>query len=82
MSTLAALRGKKLTLLGRAIALVSGELLANAAVWAAAGIAYSQAGGVMGLALLAWVGNIKFGRCARLIADDRVAAWSVELGLL
>ena len=55
MSKLAALRSKKLTLLGRAIALLSGEVLANAAVWVAAGIAYTQADGVMGLALLAWV---------------------------
>ncbi len=48
-------KDRKLTLLGRATALITGELVANATVWVAAGIAFSQADGVMGLALLAWV---------------------------
>ena len=46
---------RKLTLFGRAAALISAELIANAIVWIAAGLAYSQADGVIGLALLAWV---------------------------
>lgn len=49
------MRKLRLTLLGRAIALISGELVANAVVWVAAGLAYRQADGVLGLALLAWV---------------------------
>lgn len=49
------LRDRRLTLLGRAAALISAEVLANAVVWVAAGIAYAQADGVIGLALLAWV---------------------------
>jgi high-affinity nickel-transport protein len=52
---ISSLKQVRLTLLGRAIALISGELVANAVVWIAAGLAYRQAGGVLGLALLAWV---------------------------
>jgi hypothetical protein len=46
---------RRLTLLGRAAALISGELFANAIVWTAAGLAFRQADGILGLALLAWV---------------------------
>ena len=53
------LRNKSLTLLGRAIALITGELLANAVVWTAAGICLAQADGVLGLALLAWVCRVR-----------------------
>lgn len=75
MSKLASLRGKKLTLLGRAIALVSGELLANAAVWIAAGIAYTKTDGIMGLALLAWVRISAAASCTSLTADYRTSTW-------
>ena len=54
-SSISNFRQLRPTLLGRAIALISGELLANAVIWIAAGLAYSKAGGVLGLALLAWV---------------------------
>ena len=54
-SRLGRLRSLRLTLLGRSIALLSGEVVANAVVWIAAGLAYRQADGVLGLALLAWV---------------------------
>lgn len=43
------------TLLGRAVALIGGELLFNAAMWVAAGIAFGQRDGLLGIALLAWV---------------------------
>jgi hypothetical protein len=49
------LRGRRLTLFGRAIALIGIELLANAACWVAAALSLGQADGLLGLALLAWV---------------------------
>lgn len=58
---LAARPRRKFTLLGRAILLVTGELLANAICWIAAALALRQADGLLGLALLAWVGTA----CAR-----------------
>lgn len=36
--------------------LIVGEILANVAVWVAAGICLSQAEGLLGIAMLAWVG--------------------------
>lgn len=48
---------RKLTLLGRAIALVAGELLFNAVCWIAAGICFGKTDGILGLALLAWVSD-------------------------
>jgi hypothetical protein len=50
------LHGKSLTLFGRSVALISGEVLANAVIWIAAGICFArEADGLLGLALLAWV---------------------------
>lgn len=46
---------RKPTLLGRAILLISAELLANAVCWIAAALALRQADGLLGLAFLAWV---------------------------
>lgn len=51
----ATLQGRKLTLFGRALALVSGEVLANAVCWIAAALIFRQGDGLLGLALLAWV---------------------------
>jgi hypothetical protein len=54
-SRLARLRQRRLTLLGRATALIAGELVFNAACWVAAALTLGQADGLIGLALLAWV---------------------------
>lgn len=43
------------TIVGRAVLLVTGLLIANAACWAAAGICLSGADGLLGIAMLAWV---------------------------
>jgi hypothetical protein len=51
-------RQKWLALLGRAAALITGELLAHAAVGAAAVITLSHAGELLGLALPAWVSSL------------------------
>jgi hypothetical protein len=51
-------RDRTLTLFGRAILLVSGEVLANAVCWVAAALTLGQADGLLGLALLAWVSQI------------------------
>jgi hypothetical protein len=48
---------RKPTLLGRAIILISGEVLANVVCWIAAALALRQADGLLGLALLAWVSH-------------------------
>jgi len=45
----------RLTLLGRAVVLIGGELLFNAICWIAAGITLRESDGLLGLALLAWV---------------------------
>ena len=49
----------KLTLLGRCVLLIVAELLANAICWTAAGLAFGQRDGLIGLALLAWVGGVR-----------------------
>jgi len=46
-----------MSLFGRAVLLVAGELAFNAIVWIAAGISFNQADGLLGLALLAWVSH-------------------------
>jgi high-affinity nickel-transport protein len=48
-------RGRTLTLFGKAVLLIAAELGFNAICWVAAGICLSQADGLIGLALLAWV---------------------------
>ena len=45
----------RLTLFGRAVLLVAGEIAFNAICWIAAGLTLGQADGLIGLALLAWV---------------------------
>ncbi|WVQ78188.1 hypothetical protein IAT38_000271 [Cryptococcus sp. DSM 104549] len=73
----------KLTLMGRAIALISGELLANAAVWVAAGICFRQADGVLGLAVLAWTIGLRHGLDAdHISAIDNATRQLVSLGQL
>lgn len=57
MHTPALFRRWRPTILGRAIVLVLGLLLANAAIWVAAGICFSQADGLLGIAMLAWVSS-------------------------
>lgn len=47
------------TLIGRAVLLVTGLVLANAACWVAAGICLSGADGLLGIAMLAWVSRQK-----------------------
>ncbi|RSH85452.1 hypothetical protein EHS25_004848 [Saitozyma podzolica] len=59
-------RQKWLALLGRAAALITGELLAHAAVGAAAVITLSHAGELLGLALPAWT----IGLCHARDADN------------
>ncbi|ORY22758.1 high-affinity nickel-transport protein-domain-containing protein [Naematelia encephala] len=79
----AELRHRRLTLLGRALALVSAELLANAIVWTIAGIFLSQADGLMGLALLAWTIGLRHGLDAdHISAIDNATRQLVSLGQL
>ncbi|KAK8869931.1 hypothetical protein IAR55_000499 [Kwoniella newhampshirensis] len=74
---------RKLTLLGRAIALITGELIANAACWIAAGICLSQADGLIGLALLAWTIGLRHGLDAdHISAIDNATRQLVSLGQL
>jgi hypothetical protein len=73
----------RLTLLGRAIVLISGELVFNAVCWVIAALVLNQADGLLGLALLAWVCLL----CSDSLAsqdgletdllDDWVEAWYV-----
>ncbi|WVQ71527.1 hypothetical protein IAR50_001066 [Cryptococcus sp. DSM 104548] len=72
----------RLTLLGRAVALVSGELLFNAACWVAAGICF-KADGVLGLALLAWTIGLRHGLDAdHISAIDNATRQLVSQGQL
>ncbi|GFZ52458.1 hypothetical protein JCM24511_10231 [Saitozyma sp. JCM 24511] len=65
-------RQKWLALLGRAAALITGELLAHAAVEAAAVITLSHAGELVGLALPAWVSSLSgFSRTNNTALDGR-----------
>ncbi|WWD15794.1 hypothetical protein CI109_100218 [Kwoniella shandongensis] len=74
---------RRLTLLGRAIALVTGELLANAACWIAAAVCLRQADGLMGLALLAWTIGLRHGLDAdHISAIDNATRQLVSLGQL
>ena len=55
---LGVVRSWRLTLLGRSLLLISGELLANAVCWVVAGILFgrhAETRGLLSLALLAWV---------------------------
>lgn len=45
----------RLTILGRTVLLITAEILANIACWAATGIVFSKHPALLGLALLAWV---------------------------
>ncbi|OCF72005.1 high-affinity nickel-transporter [Kwoniella mangroviensis CBS 8886] len=74
---------RKLTLLGRSILLVSGELLANAICWIAAGICFRDADGLLGLALLAWTIGLRHGLDAdHISAIDNATRQLVSLGQL
>ncbi|TYJ57178.1 hypothetical protein B9479_002093 [Cryptococcus floricola] len=72
----------RLTLLGRAVALISGELLFNAACWVAAGICF-KGSGVLGLALLAWTIGLRHGLDAdHISAIDNATRQLVSQGQL
>ncbi|ODO11563.1 hypothetical protein I350_00344 [Cryptococcus amylolentus CBS 6273] len=72
----------RLTLLGRAVALMSGELLFNAACWVAAGICF-KGSGVLGLALLAWTIGLRHGLDAdHISAIDNATRQLVSQGQL
>ncbi|WWC88236.1 uncharacterized protein L201_003142 [Kwoniella dendrophila CBS 6074] len=74
---------RRLTLLGRAILLIGGELLANAICWIAAGICFSDADGLLGLALLAWTIGLRHGLDAdHISAIDNATRQLVSLGHL
>ncbi|WVW83261.1 hypothetical protein I302_105280 [Kwoniella bestiolae CBS 10118] len=74
---------RKLTLLGRSILLVGGELLANAICWIAAGICFRDADGLLGLALLAWTIGLRHGLDAdHISAIDNATRQLVSLGQL
>jgi hypothetical protein len=82
LPTLGALRPlPRLTLLGRAIVLISGELVFNAVCWIVAALVLNQADGLLGLALLAWVSFLCFDSLANKDGletdglDDWVEAW-------
>ncbi|OCF35373.1 high-affinity nickel-transporter [Kwoniella heveanensis BCC8398] len=71
------------TLLGRAIALVGAELLANAVCWIAAALTLRQADGLLGLALLAWTIGLRHGLDAdHISAIDNATRQLVSLGQL
>jgi high-affinity nickel-transport protein len=63
----ARLRRRRLTLLGRATALIAGELAFNAACWVAAALTLGQADGLIGLALLAWVSTSGYAQQDRMV---------------
>ncbi|KGB74229.1 high-affinity nickel-transporter [Cryptococcus deuterogattii 99/473] len=74
---------RKLTLLGRAIALVAGELLFNAVCWIAAGICFGKTDGILGLALLAWTIGLRHGLDAdHISAIDNATRQLVSQGQL
>ncbi|OWZ63602.1 hypothetical protein AYX14_03272 [Cryptococcus neoformans] len=74
---------RKLTLLGRAIALVVGELLFNAVCWIAAGICFGKTDGILGLALLAWTIGLRHGLDAdHISAIDNATRQLVSQGQL
>nr|ODN81256.1 high-affinity nickel-transporter [Cryptococcus depauperatus CBS 7841] len=76
-------RPRKLTLLGRAMALIVGELLFNAACWIAAGICFSSADGILGFALLAWTIGLRHGLDAdHISAIDNATRQLVSQGQL
>ncbi|BEJ09884.1 hypothetical protein CcaverHIS641_0607990 [Cutaneotrichosporon cavernicola] len=71
------------TLIGRAIFLIASLVLANAAVWVAAGIAYSGADGLLGIAMLAWTLGLRHGLDAdHICAIDNATRQMVSLGQL
>ncbi|WVF72327.1 hypothetical protein IAT40_007140 [Kwoniella sp. CBS 6097] len=71
------------TLLGRAIALVAAELLANAICWIAAALTLRQADGLLGLAMLAWTIGLRHGLDAdHISAIDNATRQLVSLGQL
>ncbi|BEJ12895.1 hypothetical protein CspHIS471_0300690 [Cutaneotrichosporon sp. HIS471] len=71
------------TLVGRAIFLMASLVLANAAVWAAAGIAYSGGDGLLGIAMLAWTLGLRHGLDAdHICAIDNATRQMVSLGKL
>ncbi|WVQ98603.1 hypothetical protein IAU59_005733 [Kwoniella sp. CBS 9459] len=71
------------TLLGRAIALVIAELLANAVCWIAAALTLRQADGLLGLAMLAWTIGLRHGLDAdHISAIDNATRQLVSLGQL
>nr|XP_018263989.1 high-affinity nickel-transporter [Kwoniella dejecticola CBS 10117]OBR86147.1 high-affinity nickel-transporter [Kwoniella dejecticola CBS 10117] len=74
---------RRFTLLGRAILLIAGELLANAVCWIAAGICFKEADGLLGLALLAWTIGLRHGLDAdHISAIDNATRQLVSLGQL
>lgn len=76
-------RRLRLTLLGRAALLIAGELLANVAVWVAAGICLSQADGLLGIAMLAWTLGLRHGLDAdHISAIDNATRQMVSMGRL
>ncbi|KAL1411225.1 hypothetical protein Q8F55_002176 [Vanrija albida] len=82
LRTLAA-RVPHLTLLGRAVALIAGELLFNAACWVAAGICFGQRDGLIGIALLAWTLGLRHGLDAdHISAIDNATRQMVSMGQL
>jgi hypothetical protein len=50
-----ATEGKYLTIFGRSLLLVLGELTANVACWVVCAILFHKQGSILGLALLSWV---------------------------
>ncbi|WRT66994.1 uncharacterized protein IL334_003960 [Kwoniella shivajii] len=74
---------RRLTLLGRALLLIIGELLANAICWIAAGICFRDADGLLALALLAWTIGLRHGLDAdHISAIDNATRQLVSLGQL
>ncbi|GAA6004137.1 hypothetical protein JCM10207_002444 [Rhodosporidiobolus poonsookiae] len=76
----------RLTLLGRCIALVLGEIGANAALWVAAGIVWGrkeETRGVLSLAIVAWTLGLRHGLdMDHIVAIDNVTRNLVSLGQL
>ncbi|EJD50845.1 NicO-domain-containing protein [Auricularia subglabra TFB-10046 SS5] len=68
----------RLTLLGRALALIAGELVFTAAVWALAAVFLSESSETVALALLAWTTGLRHG----LDADHISAIDNATRGLL
>lgn len=77
------LRQLRPTLVGRAVLLVSGLVLANTACWVAAGICLSGADGLLGIAMLAWTLGLRHGFDAdHISAIDNATRQMVSLGRL